>query len=392
MSGARPPHGIITENDRGPYVVLTVYILMVTMLLTVITRMIMRFLVIRMLKTDDFLLTAATILAVIQSILVVRAEDRGLGKHRLDLSDADFGTYSKYNYASQLLFIFVLFCSKVSLIILTTSITPSKGLSVASQVLMGVIAAWALASFFALAFQCHLPSPWDFTPGRCLNQQAMYDAIGATNILTEVAIIALPVLMMWTVQVTTYKRVEVMLLFGVRILVCAAIVVHLAILTDWFKSSDKTWANVNPTIAVQFVMHLSVITACIPSLKRFLSDLQTGHMNTKIPDSHLELSNRSKSYGLNSRSSNKENGQTTSSKLRAPRFGNKHDPNVGDGKANNVSTVFGTRGGGRERGDSVTALTDERNNGIMQTLEVRIDNEDRENGSGSGGGKSLKSF
>ncbi|KAI9706511.1 MAG: hypothetical protein M1836_003517 [Candelina mexicana] len=222
----------------------------------------------------------------------------------------------------------------------------------------------------------------------------MYDGIGAANVLTEVAIIVLPILMMWTVQVPRSKRVEVMLLFGVRILVCAAIISHLAFLTNYFKSSDQTWANVNPTIALQFVMHLSVITACIPSLKRFLSDLQTGHMNTKISDSHLELSDRSnkRSYGLNSRSSehkHHQNGHTTS-KLRAPRFGNKHDPNVGDHqKGTNVSTVFGTRGG-RERGDSVTALTDERNNGIMQTLEVRIDNEDKENG--SGGGKSLKSF
>ncbi|KAI9706512.1 MAG: hypothetical protein M1836_003518 [Candelina mexicana] len=95
MSGTLPPHAAITDNNHGPYVALTVYILMVTMVLSVITRLIMRFLVIRTFKTDDYLIIAATVFAIIQSILVVRAEARGLGKPRTDVSDAEFQTYGK---------------------------------------------------------------------------------------------------------------------------------------------------------------------------------------------------------------------------------------------------------------------------------------------------------
>lgn len=69
MSGTRPPHGVITERDHGPYVALTVYILLVTMLLTLFTRMIMRFQVIRTLKSDDYLLTLATVRQSIFSTL-----------------------------------------------------------------------------------------------------------------------------------------------------------------------------------------------------------------------------------------------------------------------------------------------------------------------------------
>lgn len=33
-------------------------------------------------------------------------------------------------------------------------------------------------------------------------------------------------------------------------------------------------------------MHLSIITACINLLKRFVTDLQTGHLNTAVPEEH----------------------------------------------------------------------------------------------------------
>lgn len=33
-------------------------------------------------------------------------------------------------------------------------------------------------------------------------------------------------------------------------------------------------------------MHLSIITACIPLLKRFITDLQTGHLNATVPEEH----------------------------------------------------------------------------------------------------------
>ena len=33
-------------------------------------------------------------------------------------------------------------------------------------------------------------------------------------------------------------------------------------------------------------MHLSIITACIPLLKRFITDLQTGHLNSTVPEEH----------------------------------------------------------------------------------------------------------
>lgn len=44
-----------------------------------------------------------------------------------------------------------------------------KRTTLASRVMLGIVAAWGFASVMALAFQCSLPNPWN-NSGRCVNQ------------------------------------------------------------------------------------------------------------------------------------------------------------------------------------------------------------------------------
>lgn len=52
----------------------------------------------------------------------------------------------------------------------------------------------------------------------CLTQAqgALYDAIGTVNILTDVAIVAISILMMWNVHVSSSKRINICLTFIIR--------------------------------------------------------------------------------------------------------------------------------------------------------------------------------
>lgn len=102
-------------------------------------------------------------------------------------------------------------------------------------------------------------------------------------------------------------------------------------------------------------MHLSIITACIPLLKRFLTDLQTGLVITTIPDQHeLDPSNKS----------------------RAPYW--KHT-NESDSKASESGAIASRASNGRktpkEQEDDSIRLTQE---GIIQTTDIRVDFHDLE--------------
>jgi len=48
-------------------------------------------------------------------------------------------------------------------------------------------------------------------------QEASYDYIGVTNILTDIVLVILPVPMMWKIKISGYKKVLVLALFAVRL-------------------------------------------------------------------------------------------------------------------------------------------------------------------------------
>ena len=107
-------------------------------------------------------------------------------------------------------------------------------------------------------------------------------------------------------------------------------------------------------------MNLSIITACIPLLKRFLHDLQTGFLDTTIHQS-VELASAKKGGG-------RFWGATTES---------------GGSKSSKSGTMTFARGRSRKKGeeteDDDIRLTQD---GIVQTTDIRVDFNDTEASSG----------
>lgn len=70
----------------------------------------------------------------------------------------------------------------------------------------------------SLAVQCDIPQPWDFRGERCVDQKALYTVLGAISILTDVALVVLPIVLVLQVQLSIVKRITIAVLFSIRIL------------------------------------------------------------------------------------------------------------------------------------------------------------------------------
>jgi hypothetical protein len=108
--------------------------------------------------------------------------------------------------------------AKASIILLIVAIKPSVIILQGCYALLAAVALWALSGIFALAVQCDLPRPWDFSTGRCINQHALQIVIGVFNILTDIAVIVLSFFFMKTVQALASKQWTVIGLFACRIM------------------------------------------------------------------------------------------------------------------------------------------------------------------------------
>jgi hypothetical protein len=176
----------------------------------------------------------------------------------------------------------------MSICLLINIITPQYRILLVNRVLMAVIGTWAISGFFAVAFQCDLPSPWQASDHACTSIRGIYIYNGVMNILTDLVICVLPVAMMWNVHTNTAKKVQVCALFGARILVPAVTIPALTTSNNYFSHiyTDPTWYGVVPAILAQISLNLSVLTACIPGLKSILDNLLSGTANARVRGSY----------------------------------------------------------------------------------------------------------
>lgn len=219
----------------------------------------------------------------------------------------------QFNYAGQLLSIGALLFSRLSVSALIEALRPGQAVILANRICAVLILCWGITSFFALAFQCSLPNPWLFNPrNTCIHRFALYASLDAIAMITDLTLIVVPVFVMRKVQVPLTKRATVILLFALRAVVIAATILKLKYSNQYFSNisveaggltsagrveNDATWGLLVPIVWRQAAMNLSVVSACLPSLKRILSDMRPGLNGVTIPHA-LELS-LSNAFGQN---------------------------------------------------------------------------------------------
>ena len=109
--------------------------------------------------------------------------------------------------------------TKLSICLLIRHIASQGRLNVANLALGCVVIGYVVVGVFTTAFQCGLPSPWLVNASHeCPSRGPIYVFNGIISILTDLALCALPVAMMWDVQAAPKKKLIIMGLFGTRIL------------------------------------------------------------------------------------------------------------------------------------------------------------------------------
>ncbi|KIW90904.1 uncharacterized protein Z519_08687 [Cladophialophora bantiana CBS 173.52] len=251
-------------------------------------------------KPYDWLIIASTITAFVQTACVIAACKHGLGQHRDAISKETFAAFSRYAYAAQILFVVACAFAKASAVSFILAIAPQMRLQQSSYALLGVVSCWAVSAVLALAFQCQLSHPWLFEEGKCIDQEALFLFIGIVNILTDLALVAIPSAMMWWVQTNTGRKWQVVALFASRIIVPVFVVFQLVEYHKFYESDDRSWKMVGPAILNQLVMNLSILTACIPSLKTVLDMFKSGTSFFTVPVQYQSAVDNS-SQGLRSK-------------------------------------------------------------------------------------------
>jgi hypothetical protein len=107
--------------------------------------------------------------------------------------------------------------SKLSVLSMYAAMIPKSSMSRWTRILGALIIIWNIANIIAVLLICRpLARNWDFTlPRTCGSQPAFYFAMGLVNLITDAAIIVLPMPYLYNLRLAWRKKLVAMALLSI---------------------------------------------------------------------------------------------------------------------------------------------------------------------------------
>ncbi len=121
--------------------------------------------------------------------------------------------------------------AKVSLVAFIMTISPQRRITTSCYTILAIVAGWTLSGVFARAFQCRLPQPWLHVEGKCNDEKALSLYLGIVNIITDLALIAVPWVMMVSLPRNGFYALRYLSQFTIRVMKIADVL--------WAKSRRR---------------------------------------------------------------------------------------------------------------------------------------------------------
>ncbi|KAI4113136.1 MAG: hypothetical protein LQ345_005818 [Seirophora villosa] len=273
---ARPPPDQYRFETRGPAIIAVSSVVIVIMFLVTVTRLLVRKLR-KELKfgLDDWLMVPALILGMMWPVLQICAvKYAGGGKHLYDVTYHEIymsnwiGSFAKIDFFVALAFV------KLSITSFNMRLTglSSRRWMYAHWTFFGILTAFLICSVFVFAFQCiPVVGAWDTIatahldePPRCRADSNISKPLSILHILMDFCLLAVPLLVLWRIQLARNTRIRMYILFSIGALCCFAAVMR-EVSQEPLKS-DFTF-NFSALIYWSEVdMTLSIVVASLPVL------------------------------------------------------------------------------------------------------------------------------
>jgi len=267
----------ITDNDRGPLIIIIDTLCLAWILISIFARGAIKAWMIRKFSFDDNIMLLCAIFAIAQSMAILVGALNGLGRHQDTLTAGQLATVQEAVYAGRLLFLPTMMCSKLAVASTLWFLSPVKihrRLTIALQV---IVVLWGVSAFLASAFQCGVPRPWDWTKASCQNRwEGIGEYTAALNLITEVALLVLPTIIIGGLQLNLKRKVEILIPFTCRIFAIAAIAAQMAYLAE--RSDDQSYTYWIDILLLQVVQCIVVVSTCLVFLRPYLECLQSGFL------------------------------------------------------------------------------------------------------------------
>ncbi|CAG8083200.1 unnamed protein product [Penicillium salamii] len=217
---------------------------------------------------DDYMLVVALLFLFVLTGLMLGLIHYGMGFHSSLLPVEDVMMIGKLLIAFECVYVTAVALTKISILLMYARIFPTKGFRIASIILGVVSISWAISIIFVSVFQCTpVARAWNPTiPGTCINLKGSFIGNAVPNIVTDIAILSLPVRAVWGLHANLVHRLSVIGMFLLGSFVIFTSIYRFTTLFQ-FDPTDVAWTLGNACTWCTVETSSGIISACMPTLR-----------------------------------------------------------------------------------------------------------------------------
>ncbi|KAI0015392.1 hypothetical protein F4780DRAFT_773572 [Xylariomycetidae sp. FL0641] len=280
----------ITESNLGPVVSLLTWITAAAVIIAVGIKFTVSSIRPGKRNREDIALFLATAFSIGFTIALSLAVPNGIGRHRDTLSTHELEVLQKALYSADIFLVLVSICVQASVLIFLHEITPERAHQIWIYGIAAFLTLFFVPSFLVAINPCRSPNVWEVMGGHCIDQLSFWQTFAGVNILIEIALVLLPILMVYPLMMEGRRKAIVVSGFAARLLVIGAFTAQIYE-AHLLKSHtlDRTFHVWKYLLTMVFVQGFSIITVCIPYIRNMLLGMESGMIQTghfRLPSRH----------------------------------------------------------------------------------------------------------
>ncbi|ORY57802.1 uncharacterized protein BCR38DRAFT_353991 [Pseudomassariella vexata] len=191
----------------------------------------------------------------------------GMGLHASTLRIDDIIMIAKYLVVAEILYVFNLVWTKLSFLLMFYRIFHFGYFKKWAYIIGTFVIAWVVCVTFLFVFICvPVEKLWyPDLPGHCIDQVGTWIANAASTIVTDLAILVLPIPQIWSLQLKTRQKVALTIMFGLGFFVIFASAYRFTVLFS-YSAADPSYTLAPTVVWTAIEMSAGIISACLPTM------------------------------------------------------------------------------------------------------------------------------
>ncbi|KAK2740127.1 hypothetical protein FQN57_006242 [Myotisia sp. PD_48] len=258
-------------SGRGASMVIIDIVMVCAAIALVLNRFYVRFTTSKGPGSDDYVILCSLVFCIGMNVVNILGVNYGYGQLSSSIPKNDLHTSLKTLYKM------TIGLTKMSILLLYRKIfdTEKFKFRLICDIVFVYVALYALGSTIATIFQCNpIAKTWNKAlPGTCINLTAFWYANAASNIITDLIILCLPMPVIKMLRLPVRQRIALTMVFALGVFVCGTSIARMVTLDLSSKSLDANQGTMISTMWTTIEANTAIICACLPMLRIPLSKL-----------------------------------------------------------------------------------------------------------------------